>query len=131
MRVTKIILVDDNETFRKAMHTLFAKTGNNQIIAEASNGQEFLYKLKKFNNANIDIVLMDIQMPVMDGIEASKRALLYKPDLKIIALTTFGDSEKVSLMIEAGVCSHIFKYSVYENLENVINLALNNKNFFI
>ncbi len=70
------------------------------ITGEAGNGQEFLDKLE---NDLPDIVLMDIQMPVMNGIDASVHALNRYPDLKIVALTMFNDDEYIQSMIDAGV----------------------------
>ncbi len=121
MKEIKIILVDDQYVFIKAMRSLLSKISNVKLIAEASNGQEFLDIIKKYD---ADIILMDIQMPIMDGIEATKKALQYNPDLKIIILTTFDDIEYVKSIIEIGACGYILKNLVNEKLMQAIRLAL-------
>ncbi len=85
-----IIIVDDHSLFRNGMKLLLSNTGNFNIMAEASNGKEFLNLL---DTMNPDIVLMDIDMPEMGGIEATTKALEKKPELKIICLSMYGEEE--------------------------------------
>ncbi|MCF8352286.1 MAG: response regulator transcription factor, partial [Bacteroidales bacterium] len=79
-----IIIVDDHEIFRNGLKMVLNRLKYVNILAEASNGKEFLELLP---NHHPDIVLMDIEMPVMNGIEASDKAMKEYPGLKIIALT--------------------------------------------
>ena len=83
----EIIIVDDHEIFRKGLAMVINKLKNTKVVAEAKNGEEFLDLLGK---TKVDIVFMDIEMPVMNGIEATKQALLKYPSLKIVALSMFG-----------------------------------------
>ena len=84
----KVIIVDDSRIFREGLKFFIQENSNWQVISEASNGQEFL----ELNNLHLaDIVLIDIEMPVMDGIEATKKVLWQHPNLKIIAITMYMD----------------------------------------
>jgi DNA-binding NarL/FixJ family response regulator len=95
-----IILVDDHPLFRDGLKFVLSQISGYNIIGEASNGKEFLELLRL---TIPDIVLMDIAMPEMDGIEASKRALELYPELKIVALSSYGDEIYYRPMIEKGV----------------------------
>jgi len=129
MDAINVILVDDQEVFRKAMRTLISKIDGIQVIAEASNGLEFLDIIK---TSKADVVLMDLQMPVMDGIVATKQALKVYPQLKIIALTIFRDYEYFKPIIDAGVCGYIIKDLVNVKLEQALRLAINDEcSFFL
>ena len=103
-----LIIVDDHSLFRDGLKLLLKNYFPEISISEASDGQQFLNMLA---SANPDIVLIDINMPVMDGIEATKRAISSNPDLKIIALSMFGDEAYYYKMIDAGVKGFLLKNS--------------------
>ena len=96
----KIIIVDDHEIFRNGLKMVLGKLKYIQIVAEASNGQEFLDIIR---TTPVDIVLMDIEMPVMNGVDATQQALKEWPELKVIALTMFNDDDYIQSMMDAGV----------------------------
>ena len=102
-----IAIVDDHEIFRKGLRMVLGKLKNISNIYEAEDGEDFITKLKL--NKDTDIVLMDIEMPNMNGIEATKLALEIKPELKIIALSMFKDDEYIQSMIDAGVKGFLIK----------------------
>lgn len=122
-----IILVDDHSLFRDGLKFILTKISGYSIIGEASNGIEFLELLK---TTSPDLVLMDIAMPEMDGIEATKRALDLYPELKIVALSSYGDEIYYRQMIEQGVQGFITKSSNKEELEFAINTIVNGNNYF-
>jgi len=122
-----IILVDDHHLFRDGIKFILSKIADHTIIGEASNGEAFLELLK----VKIpDLVLMDIAMPLMDGIEATKRALDLYPGLKIIALSSYGDEIYYRQMIEAGALGFLTKSSNVEEFGYAINTVLKGKNYF-
>ena len=88
----KIIIVDDHPVFRNGLKTLLNQFDNVELIAEASNGKEFL-QINESHQA--DLVFMDINMPVLDGIDTTVKALQSAPEIKIIALTAFGDYSNI------------------------------------
>lgn len=96
-------------------------------IKEASNGQEFLDAL---GTVIPDVVFMDIEMPVLNGIETTRTAIEQFPDIRIIALSMYGDEEYFTKMINLGVKGFILKNSGIQEVENAIINVLSNKNFF-
>jgi DNA-binding NarL/FixJ family response regulator len=113
----KIIIVDDHTIFREGIKTMLTIEGIAEIIAEASDGKKFLDLLPKYKP---DLVLMDISMPNMDGIEATKKAIEIFPDLKILTLSSFGDEKYYTKMIEAGVKGFLIKNTNIAELEQAI-----------
>lgn len=123
----EIIIVDDHEIFRNGLKMVLGKLKYCNVIAEASNGLIFLDLLKKHNPS---IVLMDIEMPVMNGIEATVKALEIRPELKIIALTMFNEDEYIQSMIDAGVKGFLIKNINKETLDKAILTVFNGGNYY-
>lgn len=123
----RVIIVDDHQIFREGLKFVLTKFSNLEVIAEAKNGNEFLSLLK---NTPTDIVLMDIEMPEMNGIEATKIAVKTYPQIKIIALTSFTDDIYYYNMIKAGALGFIYKKSGPDELEEAINIVVNGNNYF-
>lgn len=125
--IIKIIITDDHKMFRDGLKYVLEKIPNTQVIAEASNGEEFLGLL---NNHQPDIALMDISMPVMDGILATKAAVEKQPEIKIIALSMFGDEDYYYKMIQAGAKGFLLKESGKDELERAIHAVFAGENYF-
>jgi DNA-binding NarL/FixJ family response regulator len=113
----KIIIVDDHDLFRAGVKVLLGKSQKVEFIGEASNGQEFLDMIDKLEP---DVILMDISMPVCDGIEATRLAIKKNPDLKILTLSMFGEEEYYYKMIQSGVRGFILKSAGINELEFAI-----------
>jgi DNA-binding NarL/FixJ family response regulator len=122
-----IIIVDDHALFRKGLKLLLNSFGDFKVVAEASNGYEFLENLDVIP---IDIALLDIDMPEMDGIEAAEKALKKYPSLKIITLSMYGDEEYYSKMVEAGVCGFLLKDSDIDEVHAALTSVIEGKNYF-
>ena len=99
MKNPEIIIVDDHLIFRQGLRSLLAIENIGTVIGEASNGIEFIELLSRLRP---DLVLMDISMPHMDGMEATRKALEMMPELRIIVFTMFGDEEYYHKMIDLG-----------------------------
>ncbi len=123
----KLVLVDDHDILREGLKFTLNGIGFAEVIAEASNGKEFLEIMQ---TAKPDIVLMDIGMPIMDGIEATQTILNTMPELKIIALTMFGDEEYYFKMVHAGVRGFLLKKSGIDELELAIKTVAQGENYF-
>lgn len=108
METTKIILVDDQSVYRNAMKTVLQRFGNVEIIAEAGNGKDFLNLL---DSQKPDLVFMDIEMPEMNGIEATKQALKKNSKLTIIGLSMYDNENYVDELIAAGAQGYLLKLS--------------------
>jgi DNA-binding NarL/FixJ family response regulator len=127
MENTNIIIVDDHKIFRDGLILLLSNFDFVSVVGEAANGEEFL---ELIDNVKPDIVLMDINMPKMNGIEATKLALQKYPELKVIALTSFADDEYIEQMISAGVEGYMLKRSDIEDFEKAIKKVAGGGSYF-
>lgn len=123
----KIYIVDDHALFREGLRFLLNNSEHISEIKEAGNGLEFL---NEFENFKPDVVLMDIEMPEVNGIEATKAALSRDPDLKIIALSMYSDENFYTEMIEAGAKGFLIKNSQFNDVQTAIIEVYNNRNYF-
>jgi DNA-binding NarL/FixJ family response regulator len=123
----KIVLVDDHNLFRDGLKYVLGQDESLSVVAEASDGLEFL-ELMKYTSP--DVVLMDISMPNMNGIEATTRALELYPGLKVIALSMFGDENYCISMLQAGARGFILKDSGFEDLLKAINKVIKGESYF-
>jgi DNA-binding NarL/FixJ family response regulator len=123
----QVALVDDHKLFRSGINFIISDTEDIEIAFEASNGQEFLNFI---DNYQPDLVLMDINMPIIDGVEASKRALEKYPDLKILVLSMFGEVDYYNTMIDLGVKGFILKDIDNDELLDAIRKVNNGGNYF-
>jgi DNA-binding NarL/FixJ family response regulator len=126
-KTIQVIVVDDHEIFRNGLKMVLSKLKYPQVIAEAANGLQFLDLIRK-NRA--DLVLMDIEMPEMNGIEATNIALSEFPSLKIIALTMFNDDNYIHSMLDTGVKGFLIKNINKETLDRAIKTVMNGGNYY-
>ncbi len=123
----RILLVDDHDMFRDGLKLLLSSGSLAEVIAEARNGKEFLEIAEK---VKADIVLLDISMPVMDGVEASRISKDKFPGLKILALTMFGDEKYYYQMIQYGIKGFVLKSSGISELMKAIKEVADGNNYF-
>jgi len=106
MRKTRVLIVDDHTIVRDGISSLLALAGDIEVVGEAANGKEGLEKVSKLLP---NVVLMDISMPIMDGLEATHRIRKEFPETKILVLTQYDDKEHVFPAIQAGAHGLISK----------------------
>ncbi len=123
----KIMIVDDHKMFRNGIKLMIEAEKVGKVIAEAENGKQFLDLLK---NHEPDMVLMDIDMPIMGGIEATEKAIAEYPDLKILALSMFGDEKFYSKMLSAGAKGFLLKKSGMSELFKGIEEIAKGESYF-
>ncbi|MGC9471936.1 MAG: response regulator [Bacteroidales bacterium] len=123
----RVFIVDDHEIFRNGLKMVIGKLGGMTVVGEAGNGKEFLEKIE---HTEADVILMDIEMPVMNGIEATARAMEEDPDRKIIALTMFNDDEYIQSMMDAGVMGFLIKNVSRETLKKAIETVHGGGNYY-
>jgi DNA-binding NarL/FixJ family response regulator len=116
----KIILVDDEVLFRKGISFLLEREKNIDVIFEASNGNELISFLKE-NSNHPDIIMIDLKMPLLNGVEATKIIHKDYPNIKIIALTSYDSESFVANMIDVGVVSYLIKNTTPQELLTTIN----------
>jgi len=122
-----LIIVDDHLIFQQGLKAIINSEGIATVIGEAANGKEFIELLTCLKP---DLVLMDIDMPQMNGMEATQKALEIIPDIKIIALTMFGDEEYYYKMIELGVKGFILKSAGINEVEKAIHDVMMGESYF-
>ena len=113
----RVLVVDDHTIVRDGICSLLGLTPDIEVIGEAANGREALEVLRKLMP---DVVLMDIAMPIMSGLEATRRITKEFPKIKVLALTQYDDREYVFPVIEAGACGFISKTAASSELASGI-----------
>jgi DNA-binding NarL/FixJ family response regulator len=121
------MLVDDHTLFRNGLRILLNNIDKYEVTGEAGNGEEFLNLLEK---ERPDIVLLDIEMPVMDGITAANMAMQKYPDLKIITLSMYGEEDYYYQMVDAGVKGFLLKNSDMNEVKAAIDTVAEGGNYF-
>lgn len=127
MQTIKTIIVDNHDLFREGVKFALSKYPDLHIIGEAQNGSEYL---KLLGHQLPDIVLMDIDMPIMNGFEATQKSLTLYPELKIITLSMYGDQGHYLKMIELGVKGFVLKDAGAQQLYHAIVEVHHGGNYF-
>ncbi|MCU0459325.1 MAG: response regulator transcription factor [Bacteroidales bacterium] len=127
MEKIRIALADDHQLFRNGLKILLGGYSEFEVVAEASNGAELV---KAIQSSPADIVLMDISMPEMDGVEATSHLAKHEPDINVIALSMYGEEEYYYRMVEAGAKGFILKDSDISEVHEAIITVHKGGNFF-
>src|SRR4051812_38290006 len=120
MKKTRLLIVDDQAMFRAGLLVLLAQQKDFEIVGEAANGEEAVAFARE---QHPDVVLMDLHMPVLNGVEATRRLIAEKFSGRIVILTTFEDDDEVFAAIAAGAFGYLLKASRVEKLIEAIRLA--------
>lgn len=123
----RIIIADDHQLFRNGLKILLNSFPEFEVTAEVSNGDEFLKLIK---NTTADIALMDINMPEMDGIEATRKVLKICPSINIIALSMYGEEEYYYKMVDAGAKGFLLKDSDISEVKEAILTVMKGGSYF-
>ncbi len=123
----KVLVADDSMIIRKSLKTLIEQDKEISVIGSASNGAEALEKCKELAP---DLVLMDIRMPVCDGVEGTRLIKEYNGETKVVILTTFDDSELVAKALKNGADSYVLKDIGDDDLIMIIKSTMNGFGIF-
>ena len=126
MEPIKIFVADDHQLFIEGIKALTRDNAEVNLIGEAENGEDLLEQLK---TNKPEVILMDINMPKMSGIEATKKIRQLYPDIKILALTMFDDTLYVSEMIKAGASGYLLKNAGKTELITAITKVFNGERY--
>jgi len=118
---TTIVIADDHQIMREGLRSLLEKQANLAIIGEASNGRECVELARKLKP---DLVLMDIAMPDLNGIEATRQVRQEAPGVKVLALSMHSDRRFASGMLAAGASGYLLKDSAFQELSQAIATVL-------
>ena len=120
----KIILADDHRIIREGLRALLDKESGVEVVAEAADGRTAVKLCREFIP---DVIIMDITMPDLNGIEATQQILSEFPDTKVIALSMHSDKRFVSEMFNAGASGYLLKDSAFEELSSALQAVYSNQ----
>jgi len=123
----KILLVDDHGMFRSGLRALLRDEKGFLVVGEASNGREAIDLVKALAP---DVVVMDLRMPNLNGIDTTRQAIALKPGLKVIGLSASADERSAMEMLRAGAVGHVAKDSAYEELVTAIRCVIKNQVYY-
>ena len=123
---TTVLLVDDHPLMRKGLSNLLQGETDIVVVAEASNGKQ---AIKKASELSPDVVVMDISMPDINGIDATRSIIAHAPQTRVVALSIHSESRFVDDMLEAGAVGYVLKDSAPEELVEAIHTVIQGKSF--
>ncbi len=123
----KILVADDHQLFRKGMESTLKTIKTVKQVFQAENGLEVINFL---NNEIVDVIFMDIKMPVQDGIATTKMVTKHYPDIKVIAVSMFDDRDNILEMFKAGACGYLLKNTNKEELSDAITEVMNGGKYY-
>jgi len=122
----RLLLVDDQALFREGLRTLLGLQADFDIVGEGANGEDAVALARRFAP---DVVLMDLRMPMLGGVEATRRIIAEAPACRVIVLTTFEEDEEVFAALRAGAVGYLLKASPSARLCEAIRLAARGESF--
>jgi two-component system, NarL family, response regulator NreC len=120
----KILLADDHQLLREGLRSLLEKQHKFQIVAEAENGRKAVELAKETNPA---LIIMDLNMPDLNGFEATRKILKESPRVKIIALSMHSDKRYVTRALQAGASGYVLKDNAFDELTKAIERVMQNR----
>jgi two-component system response regulator NreC len=123
----RLLIADDHEIFRDGLALMLSKQQNIELVGQAANGRELVSLVNKLQP---DVVMTDVKMPLMDGIEATRFLLGQFPDLKIIALSMFDEENLIVDMLEAGAKGYLLKNADKQEILDAIQSVFDEKNYY-
>lgn len=127
MNRIQVVIADDHQLFRNGLKILLDAFDEFSVVGEAGNGEELVSIVA---NCGCELVLMDIDMPVMDGIEATRKCLKINPALKIIALSMYGEEDYYYRMVDAGAKGFLLKDSDINEVKDALLTVAAGGNYF-
>lgn len=122
----RVLIADDQALFREGLRTLLGAHADLEVVAEAANGEEAVLMAGSYRP---DVVLMDLRMPVLDGVAATRRLAAARAACRVIALTTFDDDETVFDALRAGAVGYLLKDVGSERLVEAIRATARGQSF--
>jgi DNA-binding NarL/FixJ family response regulator len=127
MKKISVLLVDDHTVVRQGLCALVSAEGDMEIAGEAENGRQAVQLAKE---AHPDVVLMDVAMPLMNGLEATRQIVKALPNTRVLVLSSYGDDEAVQKMMEAGAIGYMIKQTAANDLLRAVREVHRGNSFF-
>jgi DNA-binding NarL/FixJ family response regulator len=127
MKAIKVILVDDHKLIRDGIKAHIEEDNRFEVVGEAGNGADALLIIK---NVTADVVLMDINMDVMDGIECTAKITELYPNIKVLALTMLAENQHIKEMLKAGAVGYLLKNSTEQEIKQGIISVYNGMPYY-
>ena len=121
------MLVDDHKLIRDAIYSYLDQDKEFDVVGQVSNGVEALEFLEQ---TSVDVVMMDINMPVMDGVDCTKEIVKRWPDVKVLALTMMSDNQHIKQMMNAGAVGYILKNCTEEEVKDALRTVYNGDTYY-
>lgn len=122
----RILLVDDHEILRQGLRVLLESYPEMQVVGGARDGKSAVQMVKELSP---DVVVMDVRMPDLNGIDATRQILACQENVKVIALSAQADGQSTSEMLRAGAAAYVLKDAAFEELAMAINIVMAGKMF--
>ena len=122
----RVLLVDDHELMRQGLRSILESEGGVEVVGEAANGREAIELARKLTP---QVVVMDVAMQDMNGIEATRQVRSACPGVKVIALSSHSDSRYVTAMLNAGASGYVLKANAYDDLRRALDAARRGKTY--
>lgn len=122
----RILLVDDHKITRDGLRSMFEKLPDMEVVGEAESGRK---AVKLTRELKPDIIIMDISMPDLNGIDATQQILVESPKIKVIALSMYSDRRYIIGMLKAGVSGYLLKSCAFDELANAVNTVVKNQSY--
>jgi two-component system NarL family response regulator len=113
----RVLLVDDHQLMREALRSILEKESNIEVVGEAGDGEQAVLETVRLHP---DVVLMDVAMRDLNGIEATRRIREALPGARVLALSSYADRRYVNAMLRAGACGYVLKANAYEELRRAV-----------
>ena len=122
----RILLADDHKITREGLRSLISKQSDMKVVAEAENGRDAVSLAKELRP---DVIIMDVSMPDLNGIEATKQILSESKNVKVVALSMHSDNLFVSEMLKSGASGYMLKDCAFEELDRAIREVFNGNTY--
>ena len=122
----RILLVDDHKIVRDGLRSLIEKDQDTEVVGEASDGRAAVQQVR---NLSPDVVIMDIAMPDLNGIEATRQILAERPGIKVVALSMHSDSRFIAEMLRSGALGYLLKNCAFEELTKAIHSVIEDQTY--
>lgn len=126
MEKTRVLIADDHEMMREGLKSLFKDEDHLQVVAEADNGEDTVMLAA---SSGVHLVIMDVSMPDLNGIEATRHILAQNPNTDVIALSGYANKEYVREMLSAGASAYVLKKRAYEELLRAVEEVRKGKKY--